>query len=167
LVTLFSSKGDVILIRTQRGITLVELLAALTILSFIGILIWSVFFQGSTYSLKSSTKNALQQEANIVITNLIKIHQTSDQYQINSNGCKLTVTIIKNSIPQTKELSNSKFCISINLADTETGKVYSASDPIDPNNYDIHFILTISDLNDNENRVVEDGILYRLKDGGI
>jgi type II secretory pathway pseudopilin PulG len=155
------------LIRTQRGITLVELLVTLGILSFIGIIIWSVFFQGAAYSQKSSTKNAMQQEANIIITSLIKIHQTSDQYQINSSGCKLTVTFTKNNSIQTQDLSNSKFCISARIVDVATGTVLTGTDFIDPNGQDISYELTIKDANDSTNQVIENGTLYRLKDGGV
>jgi prepilin-type N-terminal cleavage/methylation domain-containing protein len=155
------------LLRSQRGITLVELLATLAILSFIGVIIWSVFFQGANYSQKAVTKNALQQEANIVITNLKTIHRTSDSYQISDSGCKLTATITKNNKIQSQEFSNSKFCISARFTYINTGSDLTSTDSIDPNNQDISFEITIKDNNDSNNQIVENGILYRLKDGGV
>jgi hypothetical protein len=139
-------------------------LVTLGILSFTGIIIWSVFFQGATYTQRASTKNELHQEANIVITKLTKIHQTSDQYQISNTGCKLTVTINTNQI---QEINNSKYCISVRLVNIDTNEVLVENSLVDPNNNDISFQLTIYDLDDNRNSIVENGILYRLKGGGV
>lgn len=52
--------------KNEAGLTLIELLLALSITTTIGILIWSIFFQGFNYSNKAMTKNQMQQEANMV-----------------------------------------------------------------------------------------------------
>ena len=53
--------------KNQKGVTLIELLATITILSIIGVIIWNVFIQGTKYSNTAVTKNRLIQESNIVI----------------------------------------------------------------------------------------------------
>ena len=96
----------------QRGITLIELLATLAILSIVSILIWSIFFQGTNYSNKAMTKNQMQQEANIIITNLTKIHQTSDSYDIDSSKtCSFTVN--DNDKGLTEVFEHSQLSISV------------------------------------------------------
>ena len=59
--------------KNQRGITLIELLLTISIISFVGVLIWSVFFQGTEYSNTAITNNQMQQEANIIMTKITKI----------------------------------------------------------------------------------------------
>ena len=86
-------------IREEHGITLVEVLATLVILSIVGIGMWSAFFQGFEYSNKTISENLMIQEANILITNLTKIHQKTEEYEIENDGCKIVVTI--NGKPQT------------------------------------------------------------------
>jgi prepilin-type N-terminal cleavage/methylation domain-containing protein len=145
------------MIRQQRGITLIELLATITILSFVGVIIWSIFFQGYTFSHKSMSKNSIQQEATIILTNLTKIHQTSKQYEISNTACTITVTITKqDSSIQSQEFKHTGLCISSSY----TGLVIPEED-------DIHLTLTIHEVSDPTNEVNVDSFLYRLKDGGI
>ena len=109
--------------KNQRGITLIELLLTISIISFVGVLIWSVFFQGTEYSNTAITNNQMQQEANIIMTKITKIHQTSDSYEINSpDACSLT---IKDNVNGTTEIfEHSQFCISVKK---------DISNPINPN----------------------------------
>lgn len=152
------------LIRTQRGITLVELLAVLAILSLIGTLIWSVFFQGFNFSKKAETKNRIQQEANILVTNLIKIHQSSDEYKVSSSNCVATVTF---SDPAKSPLifKDSQLCYDVQLVDPKTKNVITEF--VTPNTQDSELKGNIHDINDSTNKVDIDSLLYRLKgDGG-
>lgn len=142
------------MVRNQRGLTLIELLATLSILSFIGVIIWNVFFQGYHYSQKAINKNMLQQEANIVITRLTKIHQISKEYELITAGCQITVNYTNQDNTQQSEIfEHSKFCYSTNF-----------SGLVDPNADDIKLKIFISDKNDPNNRAEVDTILYRLKD---
>lgn len=142
------------LIRTQRGITLVELLVTLGILSFIGTLIWGVYFQGFNYSQKSMMKNTLQQEANLVIVNLTKIHQTSSQYQISSSDCNITVIYTSNQdhSQHTQIFSKNGLCYSTTVTGT-----------FDPSQDDVNLTVTIYDQKDTNNKVDVNAFLYRLK----
>jgi prepilin-type N-terminal cleavage/methylation domain-containing protein len=144
----------VFLIRTQRGITLIELLVTIAILSVIGAIIWSVFFQGFNFSQKSVTKNRLQQEANIVIVNLTRIHQTSLVYSISSSDCKITVNY-------TKKVDNSQQ----SLVFEGDGLCYTTdmTGSFDPNQNDNDVKVTVYDQNDPTNKAEVDAFLYRLK----
>ena len=66
----------------EEGITLIEVLATLTILSIISILIYGVLNNGLDYSKKSQKNVALQQEMNILITTFTKLHESNDKYEI-------------------------------------------------------------------------------------
>lgn len=144
----------VLLIRTQRGITLIELLVTLAILSIIGTIIWSVFFQGYNFSQKAVTKNRLQQEANMVIVNLTKIHQTSLVYSISNTDCKITVNYTKkiDNSQQSQIFQGNGLCYETNV----TGS-------FDPNQNDNDVKVTVYDQNDRNNKAEVDTFLYRLK----
>ncbi|MGH2318316.1 PilW family protein [Planococcus sp. SE5232] len=64
--------------KNEKGITLVELLAALAILGIIVIVIASVLSTGTTASNKTATKQQLQQEANLVVEVLRSEYLKSD-----------------------------------------------------------------------------------------
>jgi Tfp pilus assembly protein PilE len=160
------------LLRTQRGITLVEVLSVLTILSLIGTIIWSVFFQGLSFSKKAETKNMLQQEANLITTNLTKIHQTSTKYEIEnttdtnnhkSEGCK----IIKVSYTKNKENSNMPPFDQTLTPFDKAGICYSTDvkrvvEPLGSDNT-LNILVKVWDQNDPSNFVQINAFLYRLK----
>ncbi len=149
------------MIRTQRGLSVVELIVALAILSLVGIIIWSVFFQGYNFSQKAVTKNSIQQEANLIAANLTKIQQTSKSYTIstispprpNDPSC----TTLK--VEYTKQ-DNSN----ITLAFDKAGLCYSVDQTgtFDPKT-NRNIKLTIYAKNDSKNRVDMNIFLYRLK----
>lgn len=141
----------------ERGFTLIEVLASILILSIIGVIIWNVFIQGSKYAKYSLSKNALQQEANYVITNLTRIHQTSTTYQISSSSCQINVTYTKqDGTISTKLFDSQDICYSTNFTGT-----------VNPNEDDINLTITLSDKKKSSSKVDISTILYRLKDGGI
>lgn len=143
------------MIRCQRGISLVEVLVTLSILSLIGTIVWSVFFQGVNFSQRAVTKNTLQQEANFVITRLTKIHQTSIQYSISNNtpDCAITVLFTKqDTSQQTEVFSQTGFCYSTDVSGT-----------FDPTTNDNNLKVTIYDQKDPNNKVEMNAFLYRLK----
>ncbi|OIK16959.1 hypothetical protein BIV60_01395 [Bacillus sp. MUM 116] len=145
------------MIRDERGLTLVELLATITILSIIGIVIWNVFIQGNKVSQKSMSKNSMEQEANLVITNLTSIFQTSKQFQLASSNCQISVTFTKqDNTVQTQVFTNAQLC-------------YSATNisSINPGETDVNLSITVSDRKDINNQVTISSLLYRLKDGDI
>ncbi|MEH7304936.1 type II secretion system protein [Neobacillus drentensis] len=145
------------MIHNQRGLTLIELLVTIAIVSFIGIIIVNILSQSVIYSQKSISKNFIQQEANILNTQLIKIHQKSKQYTFTNSNCEINVFINnKDNSTQTQLFTNSKLCYSINLSGT-----------VIPGQEDKNLILTVSDRNDSSNNVVITTLLYRLKDGGF
>lgn len=68
--------------KNQSGMTLVEVLATLILLSLIGTLIWTTFFTSAKYNIKETTKLHLQQEANYIITKIQQQHRQLDCYQL-------------------------------------------------------------------------------------
>ncbi|WP_404329435.1 type II secretion system protein J [Mesobacillus maritimus] len=162
------------MVNNQRGVTLTELLVTLAILSFAGILIWSIFFQGYKFSETATTKNRLNQEANIVIANLTNIHQTSEYYKIyNTTPCEIYVEITntaESATVQTMEFKDSELCFESN-SDRETPILITTPDETvvnqDPFYNDLEIEIVVSDKMNPTNKVTVDTVLYRVKDGGV
>jgi prepilin-type N-terminal cleavage/methylation domain-containing protein len=148
------------MVRGERGFTLIEVLATISILSFVGVIIWNVFFQGYHYSQNSNSKNSMIQETNLIIVNLLKIHQTADQYEIknSSSNCGIIVTYKKGTLNQTQIFDNKQLCFSVVLKNSISGT-------IDPNLIDVPLTVTASDKQNSNNKISIDSTLYRVKRG--
>lgn len=170
-------KEGSILIHTERGLSLVEILVTLAILSIAGTIMWSIFFQGSKISQTMVTKNSLQQEANLVVTRLTKIHQTSEDYRITAIPTDITnckgIKISSNkpntppSTPPKEDLfNNDGMCYSF-LKPLQIDNSPSAEDPygfkFEPSIHDYSMTLTISEKTNSDNSVSINVFLYRLK----
>ncbi|WNS74472.1 prepilin-type N-terminal cleavage/methylation domain-containing protein [Bacillus sp. DTU_2020_1000418_1_SI_GHA_SEK_038] len=140
--------------QNQNGLTLIELLAIISILSIVGVIIWSVFFQGVKYSNNAVTRNQMQQEANIITTKLKEIHLTSEKYSIVSNNGIIAVTYDdKNGTSQEVIFENS------NLEFSST----SINNRI-PKETDTRFTLIVTDKDSGNSHSITT-LLYRLKGG--
>ncbi|MFD2046318.1 type II secretion system protein [Ornithinibacillus salinisoli] len=137
--------------RNEQGITLIELLATITILSIVGIIIWNVFLQGYNFSQDSMMKSRMQQETQLIVASLVNFHQkTPEPYKIENSECAITVS----NSSEIKRFDHSQLCISSDF----TGNVT-------PNNEDINLTITVEDKNDESNLFSMETILYRLKSG--
>ncbi|MHA6251454.1 PilW family protein [Oceanobacillus sp. CAU 1775] len=79
------------MLKNEKGITLVELLAALVISLFVAGIVYSVVIFSMNYNKVETTKTSLQQEANYIITELQRIHRHNPSYIliVNSNHIKV------------------------------------------------------------------------------
>ena len=153
--------------RTENGFTLIEVLVTLSILSFVGIIAWSVFFQGYNFSQKAISKNAMIQETNLLITNLKKVHQTLIEYEIKSENCEIKVTNLKTSPKQTQIFNHPAICFKILEINAGPG---SGPKTVKPNNKlndgslnDVSLKINASDKNNPQNSITQDTFLYRMK----
>ncbi len=148
--------------RDESGLTLVEVLATLTIVSIIGIIIWSIFFQGYNFSQKAMSKNFMLQETNILITNLTKQHQKLIKYELKSENCEIKITNLKTSPTQVQVFNHPNICFKI----TEINNIKNPGPfSVEPNKIanDVSLKITASDKNNPENSITIDTFLYRVK----
>ncbi|MFA9555956.1 type II secretion system protein J [Evansella sp. AB-rgal1] len=139
--------------KNEKGITLIEVLISVAILSFIGIVIWNVFIQGLTFSEQAMRKNQMQQEANIIVTSLVRSHQAAvEVYEINDFECKIMI----DTNSQSNVIEHPQLCLSTN---------YSDGLSVNPNIHDITITINVADKNNPNNKVSIDTILTRLKSG--
>lgn len=80
-------------LKNERGITLMELLAALIIFMIFGGIIWGFFFQSLKINETEVTKQQLKQEANLIIASIQEAHIKGQSYSIYINDTDTTLTV--------------------------------------------------------------------------
>lgn len=68
--------------KNDSGMTLVEVLATLVLLSLVASLIWTAFFISARHNIAETTKLHLQQEANYILTKIQQTHRQKDCYKL-------------------------------------------------------------------------------------
>lgn len=86
--------------KNQAGITLIEVLAALTILSIVTVIIYNVFSNGLRYSSQAEDTVLIQEETNYLLTLLKEQHENA------ANDYTVTVENNQNTIILNKGRSN-------------------------------------------------------------
>jgi prepilin-type N-terminal cleavage/methylation domain-containing protein len=148
--------------RDERGLTLIEVLVALAILSFLSVIIWSFFFQGYKFSQKAISKNMMIQETNILITNLTKIHQTIEKYAIKSENCNIKITNLKTTPPQEQIFDYPSICFDLLEINNVKGAGPITIEP-NKNGNDISLKISTRDKKNPDNSIIIDTFLYRVK----
>lgn len=142
----------------EKGVTLVELLVALALVSVIAVLAMTTFNIGVKYNIVESTKTSMQQESNLIVNTLMNIHRTEKCYKI-ENTNTISIKVYDNKLcaePFIKQISfdQSQFNYQLLL---ETG----TPQKIDPQNHNYSMTLTIKDSNSSLENVYKTRI-YRL-----
>lgn len=138
----------------QSGFSLVETLVIIVLLSIVSLITWNIFFQGSNYTNKAVSKNQLQQEANIIISKLTKIHLQSDTYKVHIDDCKFTIEATSKGIITDKEtFENNQLCITLK----------NVPEDVNPKTDDVNLELIIM-RNDSNRKLKMEALLQRLKE---
>ncbi|EKN65870.1 hypothetical protein BABA_18287 [Neobacillus bataviensis LMG 21833] len=72
--------------KSEKGITLIELLATLSILLIISSLLYGVLIGVKKTQENISNKNSLNQEANLIFSTIKRYHQKENKYEISYNN---------------------------------------------------------------------------------
>lgn len=137
------------MIHNERGMTLVEVLATITILSIVGVVIWNIFFQGMNYTKKAVSQNRIQQEANVINMKLTRIHQNINDYTIESSDCEIKVIYKgKDKDKSPPPFHDDRMCFALEQEKKDNGSN--------------HISLTVSDKFHTNNTIVLETVLYRL-----
>lgn len=128
----------------EDGVTLVELLAALVLMSIVGAIIWNTVFISMRYSTTETKKLRLQQEANYVITEIQRYHRQCNKYNMTIHEDKISIKNCERDSSNLPDLViNNTFQYSSSPEFHE-----DIDDPdaqIEPKTSDLSFTLTIKD----------------------
>jgi len=137
--------------KNESGITLVELLATLSLLSIVVVLIWTTFFITTKHNVTETSKLRLQQEANYILTEIQQQHRHLDCYELEIEENKIKLLNCEEPSALIKVISSGyKY------------GVYSSSQ-IYPKKEDLPFTLIISDPINNKQKVTVETTITRFK----
>jgi prepilin-type N-terminal cleavage/methylation domain-containing protein len=99
--------------KNEKGLTMIELLAAITILFIISSVIYGVLIGANKNYQQISRKTNLEQEANIIISTVKNYHQNNDTYQVSYSVANKTAFI--GSTTADTQLGNNNMDVVIKL----------------------------------------------------
>lgn len=79
------------LLKNNHGITLVELIAALALVSIVSVLIMTTLGIGIKQSIAESNKTLTQQQANLIVSKLLNEHRMGACYYIKGDSGKIKI----------------------------------------------------------------------------
>lgn len=101
-------------INNQKGISLVEILAALALVATIAAIAWTALSIGFKHTAVETEKTKLQQSANLIMSTLTNEHRRSEKYSILFEGNQLKIdscdkagVCIRKTIDQTYDYTGS------------------------------------------------------------
>lgn len=144
------------MVQNEKGVTLIELLAALTIFGIFSAIIWAFFFQSFQVNKVEMTKNSLQQEANLIINTLQEVHRNSESYLIVIDDFK-TLEITPDS--EGSYLFN-KSGVLYEISSTNS---FESGDRIYPNNFDFPMTLILTSSENNNLQIKIQTVFSKIK----
>ncbi|SFB16370.1 MULTISPECIES: type II secretion system protein [unclassified Bacillus (in: firmicutes)] len=117
--------------KNQKGITLIEVLATLAILSLVSTLIYGVFIGSQQNFKRISTKTSLSQEANLIVATIKNYHTKNNKYilSLDSSTQKASIGTTSANIPLHKD--KLKILIKYDVTGTNTYSVLTGPKEID------------------------------------
>lgn len=138
--------------KNEDGITLVELLASLALVSMVVTLIWTTFFISARHNTAETTKLRLQQEANYILTTIQQQHRQKDCYRLIVADDELK---FRDCVTEDEELISKGFTYDLNIGKTTT---------IEPKAEDLHLVLIVKYPNEKSKLQVQvDTTISRFK----
>ena len=133
----------------QKGITIVELLAALVLVSIIAAIAWNALSIGFKHTAVETSKTQLQQEANLIVTKLINEHRRNDHYYLKTSGTSLEIQTCNDSAAgivcgSFVQLTDSNYLYSGTINDIP----FASWDPltkIEPKTKHVNLVLKVAD----------------------
>ncbi len=141
--------------KNKSGLTLIELLAALAIGTIVIGLAFSVLHSSMKTYQKTESQQLLQQEANLMMTQLRNIHQNNSSYSIEFDSVE-NIYLITLSDGSKQSFSQSKYKteISINGQPVSTAKIVT----IGSNMKQYKIVIKITDPRTNNKFTIKTGI---------
>lgn len=132
--------------KNQKGITLIEVLATLAILSLVSTLIYGVFIGSQQNFHRISTKTSLSQEANLIVATIKNYHTKNDKYilDLNSSTQKASIGTTSANIPLHKD--KMKIQIKYDITGTNTYSVLTGPITIESSK-PLNLYIKITDTN--------------------
>ncbi|MDN3449169.1 prepilin-type N-terminal cleavage/methylation domain-containing protein [Planococcus sp. APC 3906] len=151
----------------QKGMSLVELLAALALVSLIAGIAWTALSIGFKHTAVETGKTLMQQDANIIIATLTNEHRRNSNYSLVFEGNKLKIETCSASGSCSSQVLDQKYDFSgtvINgiVIDSHDSTPVDQVLGIEPKKKNTDVILKLTDLNNSNNSVTIKTALTRI-----
>ncbi|WP_106533834.1 PilW family protein [Planomicrobium soli] len=129
----------------QKGISFVEVLASITLVSIIAMIGWTVLSTGSQHSISETGKTHLQQNANLIMATLSNEHRKSDEYYLRFQNNAIELKSCKDSIcGNFRPITESKYKYTGTINEVEFA-VWNENQKLEPTKAHVAVLLTVSD----------------------
>lgn len=128
----------------DKGLTLLEVLASLVLVSLVVALAMTTFNIGVKYNVIETTKTKMQQESNLIVSTLMNVHRTENCYKI-KNVSTITINVYDDAL--CTEPFNRQIEFSQNQFNYEVTLQAGTPDKINPQETNYSMTLTIKDVN--------------------
>lgn len=135
----------------QKGITLVELIAALALVSIIAVAAWTTLNIGMQHGAAETSKTILQQDANLIVTSLSAEHRKNDGYFLRFMSGHLEISSCKENdltgaldCETFKRITDNTYQYSGSINGTDFS-AWSSTTLIEPKKQHVDFILKVAD----------------------
>lgn len=150
----------------QKGITLVELIAGMALVSIVAIIAWTSLSIGMQHGTAETNKTIMQQDMNLMVSSLMAAHRNNQKYSIiiEDNHLKIDSCDSAGNCGIREIAGKYNFTGSIingTYIDTSTGLPVIIAD-LRPEEEHIKITLKITDLNKVERKLTVDTTLSRL-----
>lgn len=154
----------------QKGVSLVELLAALALVSTIAVIAWTALTIGFKHTAVETGKTRLQQEANFIITKLANEHRKNHSYSLIFEGNQLRIEKCSAAGACTIENVGSQYdytgtVINGTPIDSHDSTPIDQINGLEPKKKHTMVVLKIADLNNEKNTVTVNTTLTRIITG--
>lgn len=150
----------------EKGITLVELLAALILVSIIAVIAWTTITIGMRHGISETNKTIMQQDMNLMVSSLMAAHRGSEEYSIIfENGHMLINACDKEGDCKLNEIGGAyNFSGSVinNLEVSPSSDAPLIISGFKPRQKHTKVTLKITDLNNEKNFLIVDTTLSRM-----
>ncbi|WP_432355788.1 prepilin-type N-terminal cleavage/methylation domain-containing protein [Sporosarcina sp. A2] len=120
----------------EAGMTLVELLAVLVLISLVTGIIWTTMSISMKHNKVETSKLQLQQEANLIITKLQNIHRENDCYLLTVDDDLMEISPCSNKVKPSREIISNDYTYKVEV---EGAKIGTRIFEVLPKNKDLIF----------------------------
>lgn len=150
----------------EKGISLVELLAALLLVSLVAVIAWTTLTIGMRHGVTETNKTIMQQDMNLIVSSLMAAHRTSEKYSIIFEDNYLWI----NSCDKAGDCTLSKIAgaYDFNKSVINNVEINNSSDApiiiseLKPSKEHIAVTLKITDINNEKNFLIVETTLSRM-----
>ena len=151
------------MIKNQKGLTVVELLGALALVSLIAIIAWTALSIGLQHTALETGKTKLQQEANNMVATLSAEHRRSEEYYLRFQEGQLQISTCTSagSCTDFQDVSDKAYAISGSVNKVAFTDL-DGSEPIKPKESHVNLYLKVADPLKPSNSVSVNTTLTRI-----